>query len=291
MLLRRKTGAMKRSVFVAAAGACLVPLRLRAQTAAPPGRLAAIRAAGVLRAGATGDYKPFTFLAPDGTWSGFDIDSATALAHALGVQLRLVKTTWPTLTADVLAGAFDLAIGGVSVSPERAAAGLLSDPYCRDGKVALIRRADAGKYRALRDLDVPETRVAVNPGGTNFAFVSGYIRHAKVTEVAANLAIAPMVAAGTYDVMFTDGIEAVYDVRVDPRLTVMNLATPFTSIAKVYYAAKGAEDLVAFVDGWLAAREADGTETALREKYFGSNANAPTVSASFAARASASAAS
>jgi len=119
MPLRRKTGAMKRSVFVAAAAACLVPLRLRAQTAAPPGRLAAIRAAGVLRAGATGDYKPFTFRAPDGTWSGFDIDSATTLAHALGVQRRLVKTTWPTLTADLLAGAFDLAIGGVSVSPER----------------------------------------------------------------------------------------------------------------------------------------------------------------------------
>jgi cyclohexadienyl dehydratase len=257
----------------AAAAAFAVPLPLRAQTS----RLAEIHAAGVLRAGATGDYKPFTYLAPDGTWSGFDVDSMRALAAALGVKLTLVKTTWPSMTADLLAGAFDLAVGGISVSPERFAAGLLSQPYCRDGKVALIRRADANKYHTLQDLDVPETRVAVNPGGTNFTFVAGYIRHAHVTEVATNLAIAPMVAAGTYDVMFTDGIEAAYDARMDPRLTVMNLATPFTSVAKVYYAPKDASDLIAFVDGWLAAREADGTETALREKYFGSNVNAPSV--------------
>jgi len=262
---------MNRSAFLAAAAAFAAPLPLRAQTS----RLAVIREAGVLRAGATGDYKPFTFLALDGTWSGFDVDSMHVLATALGVKLALVKTTWPAMTADLLTGAFDLAVGGVSVSPQRAAAGLLSRPYCRDGKVALIRRADANTYHTLHDLDVPETRVAVNPGGTNITFVAGYIHHAKVTEVAANLAIAPMVAAGTYDVMFTDGIEAAYDARNDPRLTVMNLATPFTSVEKVYYAAKDAADLVGFVDGWLAAREADGTETALREKYFGSNVNAP----------------
>jgi len=263
---------MNRPAFLAAAAAAFaMPLPLRAQI----GRLAAVRAAGVLRAGATGDYQPFTYLAPDGTWSGFDVDSARSLAQAIGVNLTFVKTTWPTLTADLLAGAFDLAVGGVSASGERAIAGLLSQPYCRDGKVALIRRADAEKYHALRDLDVPETRVAVNPGGTNFAFVAGYIKHAKVTEVAANLAIASLVAAGTYDVMFTDGIEAAYDARNDPRLTVMNLATPFTSVAKVYYAAKDAVDLIGFVDGWLAVRESDGTERALREKYFGSNVNAP----------------
>jgi cyclohexadienyl dehydratase len=262
---------MNRHAFLAALAAVAAPLPLRAQAS----RLAAIRAAGVLRAGATGDYQPFTFLATDGTWSGFDVDATRSLAQALGVKRELVKTTWPSMTADLLAGRFDLAVGGVSESPERVAAGLLSQPYCRDGKVALIRRADAGKYRTLRDLDVPETRVAVNPGGTNFTFVAGYVHHANVTEVPENLAIPAMIAAGTYDVMFTDGIEAALDARTDPRLTVMNLASPFTSVAKVYYAAKDAGDLIAFIDGWLAAREADGTETALREKYFGSNLNAP----------------
>jgi hypothetical protein len=78
--------------------------------------------------------------------------------------------------------------------------------------------------------------------------------------------------------MFTDGIEAVYDARIDPRLTVMNLATPFTSVAKVYVAAKDAGALIAFIDGWLSAREADGTEAALRKTYFGSDLNAPVSS-------------
>jgi cyclohexadienyl dehydratase len=269
-----KIGAMKRSAFLFACGALGVPTALPAQT----GRLAAVRARRVLRVGETGDYKPFTYLDSRGSWSGFDVESAQALARALGVTLALVKTTWPTMTADLAADAFDLAMGGISVSPQRAAAGLLSAPYCRDGKVALIRLADANRYHALRDLDVPETRVAVNPGGTNFTFVSSYIRHAKVTVIEANLAIPPFIAAGTYDVMITDGIEAAYDARNDPTLTVMNLASPFTSIAKAYYAPKDAADLIAAVNGWLSAREADGTERALREKYFGSNTNAPNPS-------------
>jgi len=179
------------------------------------------------------------------------------------------------MTADLLADKFDLAMGGVSTSPAREAAGLLTQPYCVDGKVALIRLADANRYHTLHDLDVPETKVAVNPGGTNETFVGGSIRNAKVTIVEKNLAIAPLVADGTYDVFFTDGIEAAYDKRNDPRLTVMNESKPFTSVAKVYYAPKDGATLVAYINTWLAKREADGTEPALRRQYFGSNFNAP----------------
>jgi cyclohexadienyl dehydratase len=263
---------MKRAAFLVVAAMAAVPLPLSAQT----DRLAAIRARGVLRAGMTGDYLPFTYRDAAGTWSGFDVDAARALAAALGVRPAFVKTEWPAMTGDLLADRFDIAMGGVSTSPARATAGLLTRPYCRDGKVALIRSADAAKYHSLRDLDVPETRVAVNPGGTNETFVSNYVRHAGVTVVAQNLAIAPMVAAGTYDVMFTDGIEAAFDVRNDPRLAVMNPDAPFTSVNKVYFVPKDGASLVAFVDDWLAKREADGSAAALRMHYFGSaERNAP----------------
>ncbi len=148
--------------------------RARRRTPGPRGlRLDTVRSGGMLRVGMTGDYKPYTFLADDGTWSGLDVDVARALATALGVQVAFVRTSWPAMTGDLVAGEFDVAMGGVSRDPKRAAAGLLSPPYVVDGKVALIRAADSERFRTLADLDVATTRVALNPGGTNESFDHG----------------------------------------------------------------------------------------------------------------------
>ena len=74
---------------------------LFAQQSAPPSRLDAIIAAGVLKVGSTGDYKPFTFKDPaTGTFAGFDIDLAQSLASALGVKVEMVPTAWPNLMKD-----------------------------------------------------------------------------------------------------------------------------------------------------------------------------------------------
>jgi cyclohexadienyl dehydratase len=69
-----------------------------ARDAPPVSRLDSIIAAGVLKVGSAGDYKPFTFKVPaTGSFSGFDIDQAKSLADALGVKLEVVPTSWPKL--------------------------------------------------------------------------------------------------------------------------------------------------------------------------------------------------
>ncbi|MGH7104372.1 MAG: transporter substrate-binding domain-containing protein, partial [Acetobacteraceae bacterium] len=79
-----------------------------------------IRARGELRVGLTGDYKPFSFLDhANGTFTGLDVDMAGALAKAMGVKLAIVHTTWPTMMADLMAGKFDLAMGGVTITLAR----------------------------------------------------------------------------------------------------------------------------------------------------------------------------
>ena len=88
-------------------------------SAAVDNQLDAIRAAGVLRVGTTGDYKPFSYRTGTGTYVGLDIEMAESLAWSLGVKLELVATTWPTLMQDLAANRFDIAMGGISITPER----------------------------------------------------------------------------------------------------------------------------------------------------------------------------
>ena len=60
--------------------------------------LALVREQGVLRVGATGDYRPMSFRNPKtGKYEGFDAALASDLARGLGVRLEYVPTTWPTL--------------------------------------------------------------------------------------------------------------------------------------------------------------------------------------------------
>src|SRR5437016_10030675 len=93
-----------------------------------------IRAAGVLRVGTTGDYTPFSLLRADGSYEGADIDMAHDLAGTIGVGLEFVASVWVDLLDDFLGGRFDIAMGGVTVTPARAARAFFSIPTFVDGK-------------------------------------------------------------------------------------------------------------------------------------------------------------
>ena len=124
---------LARSALIVAA--IVVSVAAQAET-----RLQQIIGAGVIRVGTTGDYKPFTYLNPQtGTFEGIDIDMAQALGKGLGVKVEFVKTSWPTLGADFAAGKFDIAVGGVSITTDRAKVGYFSIPILQDGKAAIAK--------------------------------------------------------------------------------------------------------------------------------------------------------
>ena len=58
---------------------------------------------GTLLVGTMGDYRPLSYLESDGNYWGFGIEMAGKIAERLGVSIKFVQTSWPTLTADVLA--------------------------------------------------------------------------------------------------------------------------------------------------------------------------------------------
>ena len=92
--------------------------------------LADIKASGKILVGSTGDYKPMSYLNKEtGKYEGFDAEMAESLAKALGVKLEYVPTMWKTLQADTLAGKFDVAICGITVTDARKAVMAMSDGY------------------------------------------------------------------------------------------------------------------------------------------------------------------
>jgi cyclohexadienyl dehydratase len=221
-----------------------------------PDRLAQIREARVLRVGMTGDYAPFTWQDGAGNWSGIDVDLARDLAAAVAAELVFVPTRWTTLEQDLKAGAFDIAMGGVSRTLERQRIGFQTRPYYADGKTPVVRCADRARFAEFDAIDQPGVRVVVNPGGTNQRFANTRIRRADVRVHADNRTVFEEIAQGRADVMFTDRIEVEQVVQRLPALCAA-LAEDLTYQEKSYLLPQDSAWL-AFVDTWLELRLAEG---------------------------------
>jgi len=180
--------------------------------------LVAVKAAGVLKVGLTGDYAPYALRGRDGSITGADVAMARALADALGVELKIVPTTWNSMTDDFKADRFDIVMGGVSVTPQRLALGDFSVPVMSDGKRPIVRCADKDRYTSVAAIDGADVRVVYNPGGTNEAFAKRHFSDAKLQEFSDNRKIFDEIAAGRADVMVTDGAEVDYQARRHPGL-------------------------------------------------------------------------
>lgn len=224
---------------------------------------------GELLIGTTGDYRPLSFREPDGTYWGFGIDVAQEIASRMGVDIEFVQSSWPTLTADVLAEPqlFDFAIGGITITDARRETMLMSDGYLANGKTILCRAADAARFQSLADIDRPEVRVMVNPGGLNEKFAHENLPHADISVHPRNEEIPSLIAQGDADVMITEITEAPYYVNADSRLAAPLLDRPFNHAEIGILMRKGQDDLLELVNDIISQMKTDGTLRRLHDKY------------------------
>lgn len=220
--------------------------------------------------GTTGDYRPLTFYEPTtGEYWGFAIDLSQEIAQRLGVAIKFVATSWPTLTSDVLAEPqmFDFAIGGITITEARLERMDMSDGYLGNGKTILCRATEADRYRSLEDIDKPEVRVMVNPGGLNEKFANENLTQATIIVHPKNEEIPALIAEGRAEIMITEITEAPYYVQTDSRLAAPLLDEPFTRGQIGILMRKGEDDLLQMINNILRQLKEDGTLHHLREKY------------------------
>lgn len=233
----------------------LLPLLLAA-TLAHAGPLEDIAARGVLRVGSTGDYKPFSYRA-GGEFIGLDVELAGELAQAMGVRLEIVPTSWPSLMSDFGAGRFDIALSGVSITPERRKQAAFSLPYLRDGKTPITRCENQTRFQTLEQINQPQVRVIVNPGGTNERFARAHAPLAQLSVYPDNVTIFGQIVAGKADLMMTDAIETRLQQRLHPELCAVHPDTPFDASEKAILLPRDPA-LKALVDQWLQQRISTG---------------------------------
>jgi cyclohexadienyl dehydratase len=222
---------------------------------------------GFLRVGTTGDYPPFTKRVATG-YAGFDIDLAESLGESLGVRVEFAPTTWRGLAEDFKAGKFDVAMGGISVTLDRAKLGFFTAPYLREGKTPIARCADKTKFETLPEIDRPDVTVLVNPGGGNEKFDRARLRAARIAVHPDNTTIFDALAKGEGDLMITDASETRYQQKLHPGvLCAIHPDAPFDFGEKAYWAPYD-PPFDGVLDQWLHMIRENGTYAAIYAKWF-----------------------
>lgn len=233
------------------------------------GKIEEIRQRGTLRVGATGDYRPLSYLDPKtNTYWGFDADFAEIIGKELGVEVTFVPTSWPTLTSDMLnEELFDIAMCGITITDARKEIMLMSNGYLRNGKTILCRKEQSDRFRSLEDIDQPDVKVMVNPGGLNEKFAHEHLSKAQIVVHPKNEEIPALIAEGVADIMITEIVEATYYAQTDERLASPLIDQPFTHSLMGVLMRKGDEELLLRVNDIIRSCQRDGTLKRLHEKY------------------------
>lgn len=130
----------------------VAPLMLFLLTAALSGpahaaSVADVQKKGVLVLGTDPTFAPFEFKGQDGAIQGFDVDIARALAADLKVKLDIQSIGFGALMPQaVTAGRVDLAMSGITITPERAKVVTFSQPYYRSAQVFIVRAGNPKKF-------------------------------------------------------------------------------------------------------------------------------------------------
>ena len=240
---------MVRTIVVAlVACAFAVPPAL-AQTL-PASRLDDIVKAGKLRVCTPGDYKPFSYARPEGGYEGLDIDLVQAAAKALGVEVEMVKTAWPSLMKDFQEKC-DVAVGGISVTTDRQKTAFFTTPYMVNGKAPITKCENVAKFQTVADIDKPGVTVIENPGGSNERFARASFKQAKIVIFQDNVTIFDEILKGNADVMISESVETIVQAKLRPGLCAVNPDKPLQYGEMAWLLPRGDAPFKAWIDQWL----------------------------------------
>ena len=242
--------------------ACALLIVVATAPAFAQSALERVRASGQLKVGIDATYPPFG-IAEGGVFSGFDVDIARAIARELGVKAELVNASFDGVFPALQNGSFDVVISAVTITPERSATMLFSDPYIGAGQQVVVRADSA--ISGPDGLTGRTVGVQINTTAQFTMEKRAGVSIAKYNTI--DLALLDL-QNGRIDAVASDGPVLRYMVRMSfPGLKVVG--TEYTDEQFGVVLARGSDDLRRAVNAALWHMQDSGDYKKIYDKWFG----------------------
>jgi ABC-type amino acid transport substrate-binding protein len=225
-----------------------------------------------LSVGADPDFRPISFMGPDGALQGYDVDFAQALGKQLGVPVDYQGMAWDGIIPALQAGKIN-AITNMAITDARKQVVDFSKPIMKQSIVAVVKAGSA--HQSVSADDLAKLKVGVMTG----------------TSAANALAAMPGVSPTTYntvmdayndlllgriDVVVVESVNGSYLVESQFKGKLAVVAKPMT--AEVTFngvAVRKGDKALGQIDEAIDKMKADGTLKNISMKWFGNVANVP----------------
>ena len=271
---------MKKLISMALAAGMAVSLAACGGAASPSAPAADSAAASTTEAAADSDlayiqgkgkmvigytvYAPMNYTDDEGNFTGFDTELATAVCEKLGVEPEFVEINWDTKVVELDAKSIDCIWNGLTLTDEIKENTATTKPYAKNAQVVVVK--DGTEYTSTADLvgktvvaeagSAGESAIADDASLSQADYISKSVQTDCLMEVAAGTADAAVLDLTLANAMIGEGTDYA-DLKIVDELNAEEYGVAFR---------KGS-DAAAAVDEAFDALKADGTLSALAEKY------------------------
>jgi len=227
-----------------------------------------IKKRGVLKVGMD-IFQPWAMKDKTGKLIGFEIDVATRLAKDMGVDIEFVPTAWSGIIPALLAGKFDVIIGGMGITAQRALQVNFSKPYDFSGMSIVANKELAKGFDSLESFNSPDVEIAVKLGTTAVDAVKKYLPKAKMRMFDTEPQAYQELRNGKVHAVVGSAPKPAFEAVDYSDTLFLPVKDTFTKEPIGFAMRKGDPDTLAFFNSWITIVELEGWLKERHDYWFG----------------------
>jgi len=226
-----------------------------------------INESGVLRVGMS-TFVPWAMRNKQGELIGFEVDVAKRLAKDSGWKVKFMPTAWDGIIPALLAKKFDVIIGGLSITPERAKSVLFTVPYSHSGvQIAANKALMSGKTK-ISDYNSRAVTIAARRGAFTVQVARKTFPKAKILQFDDEAQAFQEVLNGNADAAIASTPKPEQEVIQHSDILFVPFTERLSKGNEAFAVRLGETDKKAFFDKWIQARTEDGWLKSRYEYWF-----------------------
>jgi len=159
----------------------------------------------MIRIGVEANYPPFSQMSPDGKFSGFDIDIASAICAQIKAECTMVSQEWDGMMPALNAKKFDMIVASMSITEERKKSADFSDSYY---DIPSTWIGKTGSFSTINPAALKGKKIIVTRNTPRARFVQDNYKESEVLLVAKEAEVTMELAAGRGDIGFGSSLAA-----------------------------------------------------------------------------------
>ncbi|MEZ5825333.1 MAG: transporter substrate-binding domain-containing protein [Geminicoccaceae bacterium] len=209
-----------------------------------------IKQRGTIRVGMS-TFVPWAMRDKNGDLIGFEIDVARKLAADMGVEIEFVPTAWDGIIPALLAGKFDVIIGGMSITPARNLTVNFTIPYANSSVGVMANKELAGDLAWPDGYNSPDVTFACRRGATPCIYIQENFPKATLRQFDDDGQTEQEVLNGNAHAMLSSQPKPAFAVYDNPEVAFAPTEEKIEPNSEAFAVRKGDPDGLNFFNNWI----------------------------------------